>query len=38
MILELKILEGVFWFLIEKLNCEKEVMGIYVSGYLLDDY
>lgn len=38
MIPEPKIPEGVSWPLIEKLNREKEVTGIYVSGHPLDDY
>lgn len=38
MIPEPKIPEGVTWPLIEKLNREKEVTGIYVSGHPLDDY
>jgi len=38
MIPEPKIPEGATWPLIEKLNREKEVTGIYVSGHPLDDY
>lgn len=38
MIPEPKIPEGAVWPLIEKLNREKEVTGIYVSGHPLDDY
>ncbi len=38
MIPEPKIPQGVTWPLIEKLNREKEVTGIYVSGHPLDDY
>lgn len=38
MIPEPKIPQGVSWPLIEKLNREKEVTGIYVSGHPLDDY
>lgn len=38
MIPEPKIPQGASWPLIEKLNREKEVTGIYVSGHPLDDY
>ncbi|GJM33665.1 MAG: DNA-directed DNA polymerase [Saprospiraceae bacterium] len=38
MIPEPKVPEGPTWPLIEKLNREKEVTGIYVSGHPLDDY
>ncbi|MDV7395132.1 hypothetical protein RZS08_27345, partial [Arthrospira platensis SPKY1] len=38
MIPEPAVPEGAYWPLMEKLNREKEVTGIYISGHPLDDY